>query len=168
MMARCNNPNNSSYPAYGGRGIKVCKRWHGHFKNFLADMGERPDGLSLDRRDSLLGYSPNNCRWATKLEQANNKRNNRLVSHNGETLTIAQWARKLGLKRTLLATRINKGWPIEKAFSFTGRPAQTITYKGQTKSIAQWSRELRINYLTIRHRLKKGWTAEEALSTPIR
>jgi hypothetical protein len=75
MMARCNNPNSSRYKYYGKRGIKVCERWH-DFRNFLADMGSRPDGLTLDRKNNNGNYEPSNCCWATRKKQNNNKRNN--------------------------------------------------------------------------------------------
>lgn len=118
MKQRCSNPKAEAYPLYGGRGIKVCERWM-KFENFFSDMGPRPSSRhSIDRIDTNGGYSPENCRWATKEQQANNTRSNRFVTFNGETLTLAQWERKLGLPRDILKQRItNYGWSIEKALT---------------------------------------------------
>lgn len=115
MKNRCNNPNVKSYSYYGGRGITVCERWQ-KFENFLADMGERPDGCSLDRIDNSKGYSPENCRWATKEEQANNKRNNVMVYFNGETHSVTQWAKKLGINHAGMQFRL-ANWPLERAMT---------------------------------------------------
>jgi hypothetical protein len=99
MKTRCNNPNSDQYPNYGGRGIKICNRWL-KFENFFKDMGPRPSlKHSLDRIDSNGNYEPKNCRWATQQEQSNNKRNNNRIKIGDQTLTVAQWARKLGLPR---------------------------------------------------------------------
>jgi hypothetical protein len=93
MHTRCGNPRRKTWQYYGGRGIKVCDRWRS-FENFLADMGERPEGRTLDRIDTDGDYTPINCRWATHREQANNRSNKRLVN---DTETVAQYARRVGI-----------------------------------------------------------------------
>lgn len=116
MKGRCLNPRSPSYPKYGGRGITVCDRWVSSFENFLADMGKRPSlSHSLERMDNLKGYDPDNCRWATRTEQQNNRRVNARLTCNGETLTLAQWVKRSGINRDTLNGRLRRGWPIEKA-----------------------------------------------------
>ncbi len=105
MIQRCSNPKNKKYPYYGGRGITVCDRW-ASFKNFLHDMGSPEDGLSIDRINNNNGYSPENCRWASCLEQQNNMRSNVRVQYMGETLTLAQLSRKVQIPYTTLRKRI--------------------------------------------------------------
>lgn len=116
MTDRCNNPNNDSYKNYGGRGIEVCERWS-DFANFLEDMGERPKGTSIDRVNVDLGYFKDNCRWATKKVQLNNKRDNRKFDYKGETLTISQLSEKYGINRAKLSYRLKRGWGIEEAIN---------------------------------------------------
>ena len=116
MLNRCSNPNNKDYSLYGGRGIKVCYRWrrsHG-FLNFLHDMGETPKGKTLDRKDNNGDYSPRNCRWATLMEQAQNKRNTRLITWNRRTLCLTDWARLAGKQAHWLYKRL-KRLPLNKA-----------------------------------------------------
>lgn len=108
MLRRCRSPDEPMYPQYGGRGIRVCDRWL-KFENFLADMGEKPPGLSLDRIDVNGNYEPNNCRWATWLQQANNKQFNRRTEYMGETITITELARLTGLSIKTIDTRWCRG-----------------------------------------------------------
>lgn len=115
MKARCVNPNRISYPNYGGRGVKLCARWE-EFENFLADMGHPPPKHSIDRIDNEGDYEPGNCRWATKIQQMNNRRDNPLLSHAGFTRTIAEWSRVTGIPRYLIYDRIfNRGWSVANA-----------------------------------------------------
>lgn len=115
MMARCYRPSSPSFKNYGARGITVCPRWH-EFAEFLEDMGERPAGKSLDRVDPSKNYDPGNCRWATRVEQNRNRRTSRLITFNGETLTLAAWAERIGVHRRTLGMRINTyHWPLSRA-----------------------------------------------------
>lgn len=116
MRGRCNSPTNNSYADYGGRGIKVDGRWD-DFGAFMQDMGERPDGCSLDRVDVNGDYGPHNCRWATDKEQANNKRSSRVLEINGETRTLQQWCDHFKVGRKTVVYRLSQGWTVEQAFS---------------------------------------------------
>jgi len=98
MKLRCTNPNNTAYMNYGGRGIKVCDRWINSFENFLTDMGERPStNYSLDRIDHNGDYCPENCRWATRKEQCNNRRSNIMITYKGRTQSLKLWCDEFGL-----------------------------------------------------------------------
>ena len=109
MITRCTNPSFIGWDRYGGRGIKVCERWQ-KFENFLADMGERPDGTTLDRYPSNDGnYEPGNCRWATDLDQRANASNSINLTYDGMTLTLTQWAERLSIKRDTLLARYTRG-----------------------------------------------------------
>lgn len=117
MMSRCFNPYVSSFSIYGGRGITVCERWKNSFENFLEDMGEKPKGKSIERIDSNGNYEPGNCRWATAKEQSNNTSRNVFLTFNGKTQTIAQWAEEIGMSKSTLLHRVDRGWSAEKALT---------------------------------------------------
>ncbi len=114
MKARCENKNHDAYDRYGGRGIKYCLRWK-KFDNFLADMGPRPSGFTLERTNNARGYEPGNCRCASPKDQANNRRDNHMLTIGGETMTISQWAEKTGVNRTTINYRLNAGYSPEEA-----------------------------------------------------
>lgn len=116
MRYRCNDPGAPQFHNYGGRGIRVCKRWE-RFTAFASDMGERPAGMSLDRRDNDGPYSPDNCYWATAKQNQRNKRTNRLIEWRGETLPLAAWAERLGINERTFTNRLNRGWPLERAMT---------------------------------------------------
>lgn len=122
MHQRCSDPSRPDFKWYGGRGITICERWNS-FENFLTDMGERPEGKTLDRYPDHDGnYEPGNCRWATPTEQANNRRSNREVIYRGERMTLAELARRSGVQFATLRMRIESGWSVEKAAEHPVRP----------------------------------------------
>ena len=114
MIARCYDPEHHKYGSYGARGIRVCDRWI-CFRLFAEDVGNRPDGMTLNRIDNDGEYSPENCEWATYETQAQNRRDNSNLTFNGQTLCITEWARRLGVSREALRNRIQRGWSVEDA-----------------------------------------------------
>lgn len=115
MIQRCGNPNVQSYKDYGGRGVKVCDRWLNSLRAFIDDMGPRPSPKhSIERIDHNGNYEPSNCRWATKQEQARNTRKNKYIEYNGERLTQAEWADRIGISRALMCKRMKRGLPVEQ------------------------------------------------------
>jgi hypothetical protein len=114
MIERCYSKKNNRYYAYGARGIAVCERWH-LFENFLSDMGPRPEGTSLDRIDANKHYEPCNCRWATRQEQARNKRNSIYITIGDETASLADWSDRSGIKYATILRRLKAGWEAKKA-----------------------------------------------------
>lgn len=116
MKHRCYNPNSNRYSRYGGRGITVCEEWRNSFETFLADMGEKPDGKTLDRINNDLGYSKENCRWATAKEQTHNRHTNVIVEYDGEMMPCTEAARRAGLEPMTVLCRIKYGWPRDRWF----------------------------------------------------
>lgn len=172
MLARCTDENVVQYQDYGGRGIKVCERWRHSFPNFLADMGERPDGHSLDRIDNEGNYEPGNCRWATRTEQNRNSRRNVLLTHNGETMPISAWAERLGVDDKPIRFRIRRGWSTERALTEPVRDMpnfrKTITHDGVSLTHSQWGERVGLAGGVISKRLRIGWSIEKTLTTPSR
>ena len=111
MIQRCTDKNRHSYARYGGRGISVHPPWRASFLQFLADVGPRPVGRSLDRINNDGNYEPGNVRWATKTEQARNRRQNTLVTINGRTQCLQAWAEEAGINKGTLGDRVKAGWP---------------------------------------------------------
>lgn len=110
MWRRTTNPNHHAWYRYGGRGVRVCARWR-DFDAFLSDMGERPDGATLDRYPDNDGdYEPGNCRWATRTQQANNRRNSVALSAFGTVMTVAEWSRAHGVRIDTIHKRLDAGW----------------------------------------------------------
>lgn len=144
MIQRCYNPNNSRYQRYGGRGITVCDRWRLSFDAFYADMGDPPEGTSIDRIDNARGYEPGNCRWATPQEQANNRYTNVLIEHDGVSRTIAEWARHLGLPYHRLVHRHRIGWVPPQLFSRDNHKGKTTVYTVQYQGREVTMKELSV------------------------
>lgn len=135
MLDRCTNPRSQSYADYGGRGITVCDRWQ-TLDDFIADMGDRPDGMSIERIDNDGPYSPDNCRWATNTEQHRNTRRTKRLTFRNETRCLVEWAQITGINRTTISQRLAKGLSIEDALTQpvgpTGRkPTQIATLRSQ-------------------------------------
>lgn len=116
MKRRCTNPNHKQFHNYGGRGISVCEHWK-QFENFIADMGECPPGLEIDRIDNNGNYEPGNCRWATEAQQQRNRRNNRFLTVFGVTACLKDLAAHFGINRETARARLCKGLAPELAFT---------------------------------------------------
>jgi hypothetical protein len=118
MIARCTRPSSISYKHYGAKGIKICDRWRDSFINFLADMGERPAGKTLDRRKNNMDYCPENCRWSSVKEQNENRSNTKIYEFDGKYMNLYGWAKELNTSPAALHYRINKmGLSVEIALS---------------------------------------------------
>ena len=118
IRARCNNPNNPNFERYGARGISVCDRWMVDFLNFLEDMGRRPSlNHSIERVDNDGNYTPDNCKWATRKEQARNRRSSRFITFADKTQTLAAWAEEIGIPMNTLHLRLKYAWTLERAMT---------------------------------------------------
>jgi hypothetical protein len=119
MTERCLNPKHHSFPRYGALGIAICDEWQGEdgFVQFLADMGERPNGTTLDRIRNNEGYEPSNCRWATPKRQQNNRECNTRLTLNGVTMTQREWTDLRGWGKNVISERLRKGWNVERALT---------------------------------------------------
>lgn len=117
MITRCENSNSINYAEYGGSGITVCERWRNSFAAFLEDMGLKPGPeYTLDRYPNPAGnYEPGNCRWATPKQQARNRRTNLLLTYNGQTKTLAEWAERTGFRGGTIKRRLERGWSVRDA-----------------------------------------------------
>lgn len=117
MLQRCLNPHAPDYARYGGRGIKVHAKWITSFDTFLADMGLRPEGATLDRIDNNGDYQPGNCQWSTASRQARNRRSTPMLTWQGATLSHADWAERTGIPSKVIGWRLSRNWPPEKALT---------------------------------------------------
>ena len=117
MKERCQRLKSAAYENYGGRGIKVCARWQ-EFEAFYDDMGDPPsEQHTLDRKDNDGDYEPGNCRWATEIEQHNNRSDNRMLTFQGKTQSMMDWVRETGLPKSTIQKRLKRGWSVQKTLS---------------------------------------------------
>jgi len=119
IRSRCFNKDSPDYPDYGGRGIIVCDRWLESYQNFLEDMGRRPSSIhSIDRIDNDGNYTPDNCRWATRIEQARNKRTSLKIEYKGQVKPLKEWCSLIGINYNKAYQRLKiSEWPVDKIFS---------------------------------------------------
>lgn len=163
MIARCTKSYRPDYHRYGGRGITVCDRWL-DFDNFFADMGSRPDGKTIDRWPNTNGnYEPGNCRWATPIEQANNRRSNVLIEHLGRNQNIEAWSAELGIERNIIEDRIRRGATTPSVIFGPIKKARIIEFKGKSQTVSQWASEIGLSIACINKRLKNGLSIDQAL-----
>lgn len=189
MIRRCYSKKNKDYKRYGERGIKVCERWldktrvkvdeyitgrggwHPRytsqgFINFCEDMGKKPNGMTLDRINVNGNYEPNNCRWATPKEQANNRRDN-IKTPSGET--VHEYAEKSGLKYDTVTARLRSGWTFDDATSIKAgdKNSHTKYFTKDGESLNSFAKRNGIHRSVIYDRLRRGWTIEEIVATPV-
>ncbi len=118
MIQRCYNRNRKDFPRYGGSGVTVCQEWKESFASFYESMGPRPTNKhTIERKNGVIGYNPENCVWATKKEQARNRVSNTIIKHNGESATLAEWVERTGIGGTTIRYRLDAGWSVKDALS---------------------------------------------------
>lgn len=162
MIRRCHSSNAENYPLYGGRGIKVCERWRTSFEDFVSDMGERPVGHSIEREDNDGDYEPGNCRWATSLEQARNKRNTVTLTVGDVTKTLTQWSEETGVPIPTLRRRLTEGREPVDVISTTSvrRVTEVCLFHLKNKQVLLFttlknaSDQLGLTYSTMFNRIK--------------
>lgn len=172
MIGRCHNPKSQAYVGYGGRGIFVCERWQAPAA-FIADMDPSfTEGMTLDRINNEAGYSPENCRWADRREQAFNRRSNTAITFDGRTQAVFEWAKEIGIPPRTLWARIKQGWSAQDALTLpvsnTMKRASLVNFEGVTATIYEHARARGLKPDAVAQRIRrKGWNLEQALNTPV-
>lgn len=157
MKQRCFNSNHEHYHRYGGRGVTMCQAWADNFEAFREAVGEPTAGMTLDRIDNERGYEPNNVRWTSRKEQANNRSTNIVLTWDGKTMTLKQWADHLGWKYGLLASRWKKGLRDADLFAEPKRERnKVVEYNGKIKTLRKWAEDTGVPYETLHWRHKHG------------
>lgn len=176
MKSRCSpQAEGQNRRDYFDRGIRVCERWL-TFENFYADMGDKPTSKhTIERRNNALGYCPENCYWALRKVQNNNKRSNKMLTYNGRTQTLAAWCEELKLHYHTVKSRLNRGGhSIESAFTSPiatnvphFRGTDLLTFNGETLTVQEWGHRRGFTRSVIRTRLRRGWPVEKILTIPV-
>jgi hypothetical protein len=143
MRSRCLDPTSRSYPNYGGRGVTICLEWLDSFDMFYRDMGERPDGMSLGRRDNNLGYSKDNCRWETNSQQSRNTRKSLRIKWEGESRLLIEVCEELDFPYTVARARLYTGWALQDIFDRKIRPKKPNRSKDELRLNRLWRRLVR-------------------------
>lgn len=166
---RCYNPKNRHYKHYGGRGISVCDEWKDNFipfYNWSLENGYE-ENLTIDRIDVNAGYYPGNCRWVSVETQANNKRNNKVFTLNGKTLTISQWSKETGVKYGDIQNRLNYGYSFEEAIDTNFKRVYRCKNE-RNQEIRDLCKKMGVSYKLVIQRVNAGWDIEKALTQPSR
>jgi hypothetical protein len=178
MRVRCRpgNSNSRDNANYFERGIRVCLSWDNSFLAFLQDMGERPDGMTLDRINHDGDYCKENCKWSTVKEQIRNTRANRMITYNGVTKCLIEWAEQYDIQPGTLGRRLDKGWAVDKAMTHPVNIPQKgvthnqklISYRGERLNMKEWAKRFNMDYTTLNKRVRKyGMSFEEAVTRPV-
>jgi hypothetical protein len=165
MVHRCLDKTHPNYRDYGERGITVCEEWKNDYQQFVLDMGNKPAGLTLDRKDNSKGYYKGNCRWATYYQQSRNRRSTIIAEIDGITKCAKDWAIDKNINLSTLYDRVEKGYSLEKAISMGAFHKTKIVINGIGKTIDEWATETGINRTTIYMRIHAlGWSNERAIT----
>ena len=166
MRLRCYNENNVNYKYYGGKGVTICDEWLLSFENFFdwAINNGYNENLTIDRIDSEKEYSPDNCKWSTKKEQAYNRSMSVKLTLNGITMYMTEWAEELNIDKTTLSWRYNQGWSHEKILTTKTNDREVkITYNNETRTMSEWAVILGIPKSRLSNRKFRGWTDKETI-----
>ena len=164
MRLRCYNENNVNYKYYGGKGVAICDEWLLSFENFFdwAINNGYNENLTIDRIDSEKEYSPDNCKWSTKKEQAYNRSMSVKLTLNGRTMYMTEWAEELGIDKKTLSWRYRNGWSDEEILS--NKKDIILEYNGECKNLLEWSKQTGIKKSTLWDRYNKGWKVKDILT----
>ncbi|WP_300627302.1 hypothetical protein [Pseudomonas sp.] len=166
MIDRCYNPDSKDYKDYGGRGIRVCKEWR-DIAGFVAGMGAKEKGQSIDRLDENGDYEPGNCRWTDALGQGEHKRNNAIITRQGTQKHIASVWREAGIKESTFYNRLDAGMtPDEAASKPVRKHNATLLIDDEERTVVEWAKIAGVSQSTMRNRVRAGIIGRALLRPP--